>query len=102
MPGPQVSLFPRIIPGPVPFTEVVNGHLLGFENYLAKCVKSPAFFLGPLRDEGSAFFFFFFFCYSPVRALGLVEEGFKESRVVEFPLWLIRLRTQLVSMEIQV
>ena len=64
----------------------------------------PGIFFRTREVRGVCIFFFFFFfsCYSPVRALGLVEEGFKESRVVEFPLWLIRLRTQLVSMEIQV
>lgn len=35
------TVFPRIILGPVPFKEVVNGHLLGSEDSLAKCMDLP-------------------------------------------------------------
>ena len=34
----MATLFPRIIPGPVPFKEVIDGHLLGSEDSLAKCM----------------------------------------------------------------
>lgn len=38
---------PRIILGPVPFKEVVNGHLLGSGGFFSKVHGPPHLFLGP-------------------------------------------------------